>query len=97
LAIGSYTRSANKATFQVQAYNGSTANFKFIGDNFKLVDSEGKEYKVVSKRGRFSNTKLVERGQESEVGEVSFNVPKNVKLAYLHFQSEAGESIKYLP
>ncbi|MFC1585091.1 hypothetical protein ACFL5V_06070 [Fibrobacterota bacterium] len=97
LAIRSMSRSGNTTTFQVQAYNGSTNTFKFLGQSFKLVDRDGKEYEPSGRAGAFSSKKEIERGAETNVGQVSFKVPKDTELAYLHFTSEAGESIKYLP
>ena len=97
MAITKFTRSAKAATFQVQAFNGSTSNFKFIDDGFTLVDRDGNEYKPSRKRGGFSKTKLIEQGDRTPVGEVTFKVPKGAGLAYLKFDSEAGETRKYLP
>jgi hypothetical protein len=97
LAIPTLVRSASTTSIQVQAYNGSTATYKFDGSNFTLVDKEGKEYKPVRKRGNFSKEKVQQLGSETEVGEVTFNTAKDVELSHLRFDSEAGESIKYLP
>ena len=97
MAFPSYSRSAHTATIQVQAYNGSTGNFYFDGERFKLIDREGNEYKPASKIGAFSKTKLIEPGQETEVGQLRFNVPKDAEVSHLQFTSDAGLSEKFLP
>jgi len=97
LAITKLTRSAKAATFQVQAFNNSTAYFKYISDGFTLVDREGKEYKPSGKRGGFSKTKVIEDGERTPVAEVTFKVTKGTELDYLKFDSKGGETRKYLP
>jgi hypothetical protein len=97
LAITKFTRSADAAVFQVQALNASTGIFTFVSDGFTLVDKDDKEYKPSGKRGGFSKTKEIERGDRTEVGELTFKVPKGVKLDYLQYDSEGGVSIKYMP
>ena len=97
LGIVKYVRGANSTTIQVQAYNGSTVPILFSGKNFLLVDEEGNAHAPSRTRGRFSNSKKLEPGQESAVGELTFNVGKDVPLDYLYFKGEAGESKKFLP
>jgi len=97
LAIRSFIRKGEKVIIQVQAFNGSTQIFKFIGDGFKLIDSEGKKYEPTAKSGSFSNKNDILLGQETEVGQLSFNVPKDLQLTALQFESKGGITIKYLP
>ncbi len=96
LGIRSIKRSGGSTAVQVQAYNGSTTRFKFLSENFALVDAEGNTYSPASRRGAFSK-KDVDLGEETGVGEMTFKVPADADLVSLRFEQDNVISEKFLP
>ncbi len=97
LALTKHNRTPGKLYVETMAYNGSSQPFTFDGDKFVLVDKEGNQYAPAAKKGGFSKDKKIDRGQQTAVGALTFNYPKEAQLDYIEFQSESGLSRKYLP
>ncbi|MDB5102516.1 MAG: hypothetical protein JWP91_205 [Fibrobacteres bacterium] len=99
LGIVKYEPGSAATKIQVKAWNGSSGPIKYVGDNFTLVDSEGKEYKPSAKIGGFAKTDkdMIGKTEESKTGGLTFNHPAGTKPAYLEFKSTSGVTRKYLP
>ena len=99
LGIVKYEPGSTTTKIQVKAWNGGSVPFHYRGDGFTLVDKDGKEYKPTAKIGNFSkNDKdVVQKGDESKTGGLTFTHPAGTQPAYLAFKCEAGDTRKYLP
>lgn len=99
LGIVKYEAGSTAAKIQVKAWNGGSQLFHYKPDGFTLVDRQGNEYKPVAHIGGFSkNAKdVVQKGDESKTGGLTFKYPAGTELAYLEYKCEAGMSRKYLP
>jgi hypothetical protein len=99
LGIVKYQPGSTKTMIQVKAWNGGAQLFHFRGDGFTLVDKDGKQYKPSAKIGGFAKTDkdVIQKGDESKTGGLTFNHPAGIKPDYLEFKCEAGVTRKYLP
>jgi hypothetical protein len=108
LGIVKYEPGATTAKIQVKAWNGGSQAFPYRSDDFTLVDKNGKAYKPTAAIGGFykggkpkKNGKpdpgIVQKGDESKTGGLTFTYPAGTVPAYLEFKCEAGVSRKYLP
>ncbi|MBF0433298.1 MAG: hypothetical protein HQK83_18615 [Fibrobacteria bacterium] len=97
LGIRSIARNSSSTSIQVQAYNGSSNKMTFEASKFSLEDKAGNVYEPASSRGAFSSKTLIDKNDQSKVGELRFTVGADVELKSLNFKSETGSSVKYLP
>lgn len=109
LGIVKYEPGAKATKIQVKAWNGGSQAFPYVGSDFTLVDKDGKTYKPTAAIGGFykggkkppKNGKpdpgIVQKGDESKTGGITFTYPAGTVPAYLEFKCEAGISRKYLP
>lgn len=98
LAIVKMNRTGNTVKVEAKAYNGTSEPLKVDGDAFALVDRNGEVYKPTAKLGSFLKKDLVNKGDESKAGGLTFKVPADAELHYLEFKTaSSGMSQKYLP
>ncbi|MBW8890404.1 MAG: hypothetical protein JF616_21850 [Fibrobacteres bacterium] len=111
LGIVKYEASPKAVKIQVKAWNGGSMAFPYRSEGYTLVDKDGKTYKPTAAIGGFykggktpkpsKNGKpdpgIVQKGDESKTGGVTFNLPSGATPAYLEYKCEAGISRKYLP
>lgn len=99
LGIVKYEPGSTTTKIQVKAWNGASLPFHYRGEGFTLVDTEGNVYKPTAKIGGFakSDKDVIQKGDESKTGGLTFTHPAGTKPAYLEFKCEAGLSRKYLP
>ncbi len=99
LGIVKYEPGATATKIQVKAWNGSSGPLRFEGDNFTLIDKDGKAFKPTAKIGGFAKTAkdIIPKGEESKTGGLTFSHPAGTVPAYLEFKSTSGTTRKYLP
>jgi hypothetical protein len=93
---------------QVKAWNGASLPFEYRSEGFTLVTKDGQQIKPSAAIGGFykggkpkSNTKpdpgIVQKGDESKTGGLTFKLPAGAQPDYLEFKCDAGTTRKYLP
>ncbi len=111
LGIVKYEAGPKAVKIQVKAWNGGSMAFPYLSEDYTLVDKDGKTYKPTAAIGGFykggkkpkpsKNGKpdpgIVQKGDESKTGGLTFNLPAGAVPAYLEYKCEAGISRKYLP
>jgi hypothetical protein len=99
LGIVKYEAGSTTTKIQVKAWNGASLPFHYRGDGFTLFDKDGNAYTPTAKIGGFAKTDkdVIQKGEESKTGGLTFTHPAGAKPAYLEFKCEAGLSRKYLP
>jgi len=108
LGIVKYEPGAKATKIQVKAWNGGSQAFPYRGSDFTLVDKDGKTYKPTAAIGGFykggkppkkgkPDPGIVQKGDESKTGGLTFTYPAGTVPVYLEYKCEAGVSRKYLP
>lgn len=97
LGIVNYKASSTSVNIQAKVFNGVSYSIPYDGNGFKLVDTEGNEYKPASLLGAAQKKIMIPSKDESKTGGVNFKIPSGAKPAYLEFRFERLSTRKYLP
>jgi hypothetical protein len=97
LGIVKYAVSGSTVNIQVNAFNGSSAAFNFIGQGFTLVDRDGQVYEPTSVIGALKKGQMVDIRAVSKTGGLTFKLASGAEPHYLEFNGDKRVSRKYLP
>jgi len=98
LAIVKYDSASSPLLLGIKVWNASSGPVEFDGTNFTLVDRQGNSYAPVASLKAFKKKAMVEMGQESDVGGLTFKLPKGAEPDYVELKVDDGRvGRKYLP
>ncbi len=98
LAVVKYDSASSPLLIGVKVWNCSSGPVEFDGSDFRLVDRQGNTYEPVGKLKAFKKKPMVEMGKESDVGGLTFRLPKGAEPDYIELKVDDGRlGRKYLP
>jgi hypothetical protein len=98
IAVMKYDAKKSPILIGAKVWNLTSGPAEFTGTDFRLVDKQGNSYEPAQTMQGFKNKVAIELNKESEVGGVTFKLPKDAVPDYLELKLADGRSgRKYLP